>query len=266
MLNNSGFVKFDRKILNWTWYTDVKAFKLFFHFVMTANYADGSFLGVSLKRGQLARSYSGLSKETGLTVSEIRTVIKKLKKTQEITQTVYPKFSVFTVVAYNKYQHGYADFSRRSQRNDTGLTQAKQSSGNIINNNKNNKNNNKKNNAKGNFTLANETVKLYHELCPSLPRVKNLTPVRIAEAEALNAAYGKESVVELFKKAEASDFLRGKNRNKKGEWRASFGWLINVENAAKVLDGLYDNPKNAEDERYNFEEFERRAIENLKDK
>ena len=43
----------------------------------------------------------------------------------------------------------------------------------------------------------------------------------------------------LFEKAEASDFLKGANR----EWKANFDWLINETNMVKVLEGNYDNRK-----------------------
>ena len=47
----------------------------------------------------------------------------------------------------------------------------------------------------------------------------------------------------LFEKAQASDFLKGKNGN---DWAATFDWLIKDANMAKVLDGNYDNkPKKA---------------------
>ena len=99
-----GFVKFDRKIKDWGWYTDIKTFKLFFHFILCASHKDGFFLGKEIKRGQIARSIGSLAKETGLTVQEVRTAIKHLELTREITSEQQGKFSVFTVVNYNLYQ------------------------------------------------------------------------------------------------------------------------------------------------------------------
>ena len=47
-----------------------------------------------------------------------------------------------------------------------------------------------------------------------------------------------EDLEEAFRKAEASDFLRGKNgRN----WQANFDWIMKDRNLAKILDGNYDN-------------------------
>ncbi len=102
--HKKGYVKFDRKIKDWGWYTDVKTFKLFFHLVMYANFTDGFFLGVPIKRGQLAKSVEHLAAETGLTCSEVRTAIKHLESTGEITSKGHAKFTVFSVVNYDLYQ------------------------------------------------------------------------------------------------------------------------------------------------------------------
>ena len=99
-----GFVKFDRKIKEWGWYTDVKTFKLFFHLILCANFTDGFFLGVPIKRGQLAKSVEHLAVETGLTCAEVRTAIKHLESTGEITSKGHPKFTVFSIVNYDLYQ------------------------------------------------------------------------------------------------------------------------------------------------------------------
>ena len=45
---------------------------------------------------------------------------------------------------------------------------------------------------------------------------------------------------QLFRKAEASSFLKGANGH---NWKATFDWLIKDSNMAKVLDGNYDDTK-----------------------
>ena len=132
----TGYVKFDRKIKDWGWYTDLATFKLFFHLITFANYADGEYLGIPIKRGQIAKSYAQLSKETGLSTRSLRTAINHLISTEEVTQTKYPKFSVFTVKNYCRYQSGdtVSDTAATGDRQATD-TQSKK---------KNNNNNKKK--------------------------------------------------------------------------------------------------------------------------
>ena len=50
--------------------------------------------------------------------------------------------------------------------------------------------------------------------------------------------YTVDSFRELFQRAQASSFLKGKNdRN----WQATFDWLIKDSNMAKVIDGNYED-------------------------
>ena len=78
----------------------------------------------------------------------------------------------------------------------------------------------------------------YNSLCPSLPAVKSLSDARRKAIKARLNSYTVDELNEAFMKAEASDFLKGKNdRN----WRANFDWILKDANIAKILDGLYDN-------------------------
>ena len=83
-------------------------------------------------------------------------------------------------------------------------------------------------------------VDMFHSLCPSFPSVKSLSDARKKAIKARLNTYSIEDFEEVFKKAEASTFLKGGNdRN----WMANFDWLIKDANIAKVLDGNYDSKK-----------------------
>lgn len=99
-----GFVKIERKITKWRWYQDTATFKLFIHLILTANYEDRDFENITVKRGQRVASIRTLAAESGLTEKNVRTAIKHLKETQEVAQSATPKYSVFTIVNYEKYQ------------------------------------------------------------------------------------------------------------------------------------------------------------------
>lgn len=83
-------------------------------------------------------------------------------------------------------------------------------------------------------------VDAYNKECPSLPSVRILSDARKRDIRNRLKKYTFDDFVELFRKAESSDFLKG---NKQGEWRATFDWLIKEDNMAKVLNGNYDNKK-----------------------
>ena len=90
----------------------------------------------------------------------------------------------------------------------------------------------------GERQAARAVVNLYNEICISYPRVRSLSEARKKAIRARLKTYKLPDFEELFRRAEASDFLKGRNdRN----WTATFDWLIADRNMAKVLDGNYDN-------------------------
>lgn len=99
-----GHIKIDRKILEWEWYSDINTCRLFIHLLLKANWKDGRFQGTEVPRGSLVTSYNSLSKQTGLSVQNVRTAIKHLILTGEITSKQQAKFTVITVKNYDKYQ------------------------------------------------------------------------------------------------------------------------------------------------------------------
>lgn len=85
--------------------------------------------------------------------------------------------------------------------------------------------------------VCEEVAALYNEICTSFPKVRSLSGARKKAIKArLANGYTVDSFRELFQRAEASSFLKGKNdRN----WQATFDWLIKDSNMAKVIDGNY---------------------------
>ena len=78
---------------------------------------------------------------------------------------------------------------------------------------------------------------MYNEICISFPKLKSLSESRKKAIKARMNTYSEEDFRTLFEKAEASDFLKGKNNR---NWTATFDWLLKDSNMAKVLEGNYD--------------------------
>lgn len=112
-------------------------------------------------------------------------------------------------------------------------------------------------------------VDMYNDTCVSFPRLKSLSENRKKAIKARLKTYSYDDFKTLFEKAEASDFLKGKNNK---DWSATFDWLIKDSNMAKVLDGNYDNrsgtqkmdnPKRKasfQGRNYDFDELEKKLI------
>lgn len=88
-----------------------------------------------------------------------------------------------------------------------------------------------------------EVVSQFNSICVSLNKVSGMTEPRRKAVQSALQAVGQEKLAELFRKAEASDFLT--KRNSTG-WKPGFDWLMKPENYTKVLEGNYDNRNGAQ--------------------
>lgn len=101
---DNGHIKLFRKMLDWEWYDDTNTVRVFIHCLLRANWKDTTWRGFSIKRGSFITSRQSLSRQLNLSEQEIRTALEHLEATNEITRSVFPKFSVITVVKYDEYQ------------------------------------------------------------------------------------------------------------------------------------------------------------------
>lgn len=243
-----NYVKISRKITEWEWYKDINTKTLFFHLLLKANWKPGRFQGVDVPRGSLATSLQNLSLETGLTIRGVRTALKHLEMTGEVTVKRQAKFSVVTIKNYAHYQES-------DTLSDTEVTQERQSSDTemttIEERKKGKREEDKYNNSFSDEKLSSNrsqeidifvTIRdLYNSVCGSYPRLTKMSDRRKKAITArMRTGYTVEDFRRLFEKAEASEFLKGKNdRN----WSATFDWLIADTNMPKVLEGNYDERK-----------------------
>lgn len=103
-MTDNEYIKLNRKIIGWEWYLNINVKTLFIHCLLKANWKDGRFEGKEIKRGSFVTSLEKLSKETGLSVRQVRTALNHLFLTGELTSEATSKYRVITVVNYNQYQ------------------------------------------------------------------------------------------------------------------------------------------------------------------
>ncbi len=156
-MSNQGFIFLHRSLLDWEWYDEPKTTHLFIYCLLKANHKDNKWRGTDIKAGSFVTSLDKISSETGLSVQEVRTAIRKLEKTGELTSKNHSKNRMLSIVYWSKYQAQQQD----SNKELTGNQQEdnKQSTGNqqfinsssTTNNNDNNIYNKK--NTKKDFVL-----------------------------------------------------------------------------------------------------------------
>ena len=127
--SDKEYIKVFRKMLQWEWYTDSKTKALFLHCLLKANWKDTKWKGMVIKRGQFVTSLSSLSKETGLSIREVRTALTHLKTTNEVTECVTSKFRIITVLFYDEYQS--SDKQKDKQATNKRQTSDKQATTDI---------------------------------------------------------------------------------------------------------------------------------------
>jgi hypothetical protein len=123
---NNGFIKIHRKITEWEWYDDTNTFRLFFHCIFKANWKDNNYRGTLVKRGSFLTSLKILADETGLTVRQIRTCLKRLESTHEVTSERTAQGTVIQVVKYNDYQDATHEATSKRQASDKQATTNKE--------------------------------------------------------------------------------------------------------------------------------------------
>ena len=134
---NAGFILLYRQITEWEWYQNPNTFRVFLHILLKANFTDGRFEGREVKRGQLVTSLPKLSQQTKLTIQQVRTAIKHLISTGEITDEGTSQYRIITVVKYNEYQQD-------NRQNNRQVTDDQQTSNRQSTDDQQQYNNNKK--------------------------------------------------------------------------------------------------------------------------
>ena len=124
MEENQGWIKLHRKFLKWEWYDDINTSRFFLHCLFRANHKDKKWRGTMIKRGQFISSLSKLAKECGLSVRSVRTCISRLKSTHELTHQTTSKYSLITLVNYDKYQKIDTPNDKVSDKQTTNERQA----------------------------------------------------------------------------------------------------------------------------------------------
>jgi hypothetical protein len=115
-------------MLTWEWYDDPPTKTVYLHLILTASISPSIWHGVEIPRGSLISSYRKIAEQTGLTIRQARTAINHLETTGEVTRSAYPKFTVFTLNNYDKFQE--ATSKTQGKRSNTDKQPDKQPTSN----------------------------------------------------------------------------------------------------------------------------------------
>jgi hypothetical protein len=132
-MNNTGFIKIFRSIMDKGWYKDSECVALWLHLLLKANHKGAEFmLGYSIVKllpGQFVTGRKALSQETGIKESKIERILKLFEIEQQIEQQTNSRNRIITIVSWDCYQNS-------EQQVDSPRTASEQP----VDTNKNNKN------------------------------------------------------------------------------------------------------------------------------
>lgn len=101
----TGYVLLHRKMMEWGWYKDSQTVHLFLHLLFKASWKKSEWKGIPINRGEIIVGRKTLHFETGISEQSIRTILTRLKSTNELTIKSTSRFSVITICNYESYQN-----------------------------------------------------------------------------------------------------------------------------------------------------------------
>lgn len=228
MLEN-GFVKLPREIVRREWFGDNSTLTVYVFLLCGAAFADYEYAGRTLRKGQYIASNRQLAERCQLGIQQVKTALKHLKATHDITIEPSTKFSIITV--NSAADSDFANPLPNPQVNPRVNPQTNPIS----------RSNNKE-----------EKIEEYNREEAAPP----FTPVTNNEisVETLTEQYGRETVKryeEKFRK-----WAEGKNTSKISMYPTIAKWL-----AEDIGQTVPKRGRASENSSIDFDEFERRLME-----
>jgi biotin operon repressor len=221
----TGWIKLHRSFVEWEWFDDHNTSRLFIYLLMKANHAPKRWRGFVIQRGQHHTSLEQISRSTGLTVSQVRTSIKKLKTTGEITDKSQAGGRMITISAYDTYQaNDKPDSTCVAGESQEDRTKQECKEVEKV--------------KKRDSTPYQAIVDSYHERLPSLPEVVKLSAARKTKIKARWISAQKEGkdinyFHGFFDYVSQSTFMTTQLRG------CNLEWLMTEGNFLKTIEGNY---------------------------
>lgn len=100
-----GWIKLYRTtVTDWEWWGEHNTVILWLYILMTVNYEEKQWRGITIKPGQIVTSISKIASKTGLSAQKIRTALEHLQLTGEITIKPTNKYTLITVRKWHDFQ------------------------------------------------------------------------------------------------------------------------------------------------------------------
>ena len=261
-MTNDGYIKLHRSMLKWEWYKDEITKSVFLHLLLNANWEDTKYRGYDVPKGSLVVGRKKMAESLGISEQSIRTALNHLKSTNEITIKSTNKFSIVSIVNWEKFQCQDVELTNKltiNLTNDQPTTNQQLTTYKEYKEIKNIRID-KEREEEREINLE-EIQTLFNQICIFFKPVITITKLQASKIKKLGQQYSMDEIKSVFERANKSKFLQGCNDR---GWSANFDWLISIENFEKVKDGNFDNCQplksnyhNYKHGNYDFEAMER---------
>ncbi|MCH1939293.1 hypothetical protein [Holdemania massiliensis] len=136
-----GYVKVFRTFLDWQWFQKPEMVQLWLYLLLKANHQENKWQGMVIGRGQLFVGRNKIQAETGLSEQTIKTCLKRLKSTGEITTQSTSRGTLITIVKWDDFQDDVVQSNRQiNQPTNQQSTSDQPTTNQQVTTNKNEKN------------------------------------------------------------------------------------------------------------------------------
>lgn len=235
-----GWIKINRKLISWQWYSDSHMVHLWMHLLLSARHSDTKYRNVDVRRGQVVVGRKQLADILGMSEKQIRTCMDRLEMSGCIGRERTNKYTIVTICKYDEYQLNDSDEGpdNGQQRANKGPTKGHitrkkeckeyiESTTDVVS-------------SKSASADADQFLVFFNSSVEGsrIPKLKAMTDKRKSMLHARIKEYGKDEVAKAVRKAVASNFLNGDNSR---GFKADFDWIFRPNNFPKVIEGNYDN-------------------------
>lgn len=164
-----GYIKLWRKIEDWDWHNDLQTLGFFVHLLKKANHKTSNFMGFEIPRGSLICGRKQLAAQFNIGERVVRTMLTRLKSTNDIAIKTTNKFSIIRIVNYELYQAEPTSKKTSKSTNERPATDQQPTTSKECKNVKNEKNYDE------NLLSKPEGRKAFQELTRKLAREKGIS-------------------------------------------------------------------------------------------
>ena len=235
----NGWYKRQRNIPERPWFKDAKVLQLFDYLESVAYVIDGSFDGITVRRGSCPTTRPDMMEATGLSYKEVDRCLRVLRSYGEIIVKGYCRFSVITVCGYDSYATSDSLFGT-TEGTATGTTEGTtEGTAHLLTIEDKNKDNlitpySPYKNEREKEELALEIKKRYNKTFDGKlqPCIRLTMPTKMMVIECVNR-FGSQSVDLVFQQVLSEPFSLGQNKT---GFIASFQYIFTPKRFQEYLE------------------------------